>query len=51
MGQASRSGAKLAIIVKEEEIHQGVVTVRRLADGEQATLPMRELIAEVKSWL
>jgi histidyl-tRNA synthetase len=51
MGQASRSGAKLAVIVKEEEINQGMVTVRNLEDGNQDIIPMRELIAGVKSRL
>jgi len=44
---ADRAGARYAAILGERELHDGVVTMRRLADGEQDTVKA----TEVASWL
>jgi histidyl-tRNA synthetase len=44
---ADRSGARFAAIIGEKELAQGVVTMRRLSDGEQETVRA----GEVGSWL
>jgi histidyl-tRNA synthetase len=44
---ADRAGARYAAILGERELHDGVVTMRRLADGEQDTVKA----TEVTSWL
>lgn len=44
---ADRAGATYAAIVGEREAAEGVVTIRRLADGEQTEVPA----ADVVNWL
>ncbi|HZA60628.1 MAG TPA: histidine--tRNA ligase, partial [Actinomycetota bacterium] len=44
---ADRSGARFAAILGEQELADGVVTMRRLSDGEQETVQR----AEVAAWL
>jgi histidyl-tRNA synthetase len=44
---ADRSGARFAAILGERELQDGVVTMRRMADGEQ----VRIKAAEVAAWL
>jgi histidyl-tRNA synthetase len=44
---ADRSGARFAAILGEKELAAGVVTLRRLADGQQETVKA----SEVGSWL
>jgi histidyl-tRNA synthetase len=44
---ADRSGAAYAAIIGERELQDGVVTMRRLADGQQETVKR----SEVASWL
>jgi histidyl-tRNA synthetase len=44
---ADRAGAGYAAIIGEKELAEGVVTMRRLADGEQETVKRNE----VGSWL
>ena len=44
---ADRSGAMFAAILGDKELEQGAVTLRRLADGIQKTVP----IGDVKEWL
>jgi histidyl-tRNA synthetase len=46
---ADRSGAPYAAIVGDREAAGGVVTMRRLADGEQAEVPRGEVIAWIRS--
>jgi histidyl-tRNA synthetase len=47
MRQADRSGAPFAAIIGEQEVADGEVTMRRMADGEQE----RVKLAEVPGWL
>jgi histidyl-tRNA synthetase len=44
---ADRSGARSAAILGEKELAEGVVTMRRLTDGQQETVKA----SEVGSWL
>jgi len=44
---ADRAGATYAAIVGEREIAEGTVTLRRLADGEQETVPAAGLAARL----
>jgi histidyl-tRNA synthetase len=44
---ADRAGAAFAAIVGERELADGVVTLRRLADGEQETVPIGDVAARV----
>jgi histidyl-tRNA synthetase len=44
---ADRTGAAFAAILGERELEDGVVTMRRLADGHQETVKR----SEVASWL
>ena len=46
---ADRSGAPYAAIVGDREAAGGVVTIRRLADGEQTEVPRGEVIAWIRS--
>ena len=46
---ADRSGAAYAAIVGDREAEAGVVTMRRLADGEQAEVPREEVAAWIAS--
>jgi histidyl-tRNA synthetase len=41
---ADRSGAAFAAIVGADEVARDVVTLRRLADGVQETLPTAEVV-------
>jgi histidyl-tRNA synthetase len=44
---ADRSGAMFAAILGDNELAQGAVTLRRLEDGIQKTVP----VADVAGWL
>ncbi len=46
--QADRSGARLALIVGDDELAAGTVTVRDLATGEQGSVPRSEAVARLK---
>jgi histidyl-tRNA synthetase len=46
---ADRSGAPFAAIVGDREAESGVVTVRRLSDGEQTEVPREEVAAWIAS--
>ena len=48
MKQADRLGAAYTVIIGEDEVKNGVVTLRRMADGTQAALPRREVPDAVK---
>lgn len=51
MKSASKSGARVAVIVGEDELAAGTVTVRDLEAGEQRSIPMTDLVADVLSIL
>ncbi|HEX5948057.1 MAG TPA: histidine--tRNA ligase [Actinomycetota bacterium] len=42
---ADRSEAEHAALLGDRELREGVVTIRRLADGEQERVPRREVVA------
>jgi histidyl-tRNA synthetase len=42
---ADRAGAEHAALLGDRELREGVVTMRRLADGEQERVPRREVVA------
>jgi histidyl-tRNA synthetase len=44
---ADRSDASYALIVGERELGEGAVTLRRLADGVQETVPVDDLVARL----
>jgi histidyl-tRNA synthetase len=44
---ADRAGARFALIVGDREAEDGTVTVRRMEDGEQWTIPA----TDVTSWI
>lgn len=48
MKQADRLGAAYALIVGEDEVKNGVVTVRRMADSTQATVPRADVLEAVR---
>ena len=43
MRQASTSGARLAVILGDDEVREQRATVKNLAGGEQQTVPFAEL--------
>ena len=53
MKQADRAGADFAAIVGDQELADGVVTLRRLADGIQKTVPAKDVagwLARLDDW-
>jgi histidyl-tRNA synthetase len=48
MRQADGRGARFALILGARELAAGTVTVRRLADGQQQTLPLEQAIARLR---
>ena len=48
MRQADRLGAAYTLILGEEEVRNGVVMIRRMADSTQASVPRSEAVAAVK---
>ena len=48
MKQADRLGADYVLIIGEDEVKEGMVTVRRMADSTQATVPRADVLAEVR---
>ena len=51
MKAASRSGARLALIVGDDELAAGTVTVRDLEAGEQAAVPVDHVVDHVRKAL
>ena len=51
MKQADRSGAAIALIVGEKEVADGTVTVRRMADAVQETVPREKAVEAVRQGL
>jgi len=51
MKQADRSGAALTLIVGEQEVSDGTVTVRRMADATQETVPREKVVDVVREGL
>jgi len=46
---ADRSGAAYAAVLGERELSEGTVTVRRLADGVEKTMPRNEAVQRLAS--
>jgi len=51
MRAAGRSGARLAVIVGDDELARGVVALKRMSDGEQWEVPVERLVDAVKEQL
>jgi histidyl-tRNA synthetase len=51
MKVADRSGARLALIVGEDEVANNTVTLRTMESGAQQLVPRGELVAQVKTAL
>jgi histidyl-tRNA synthetase len=49
--KANRSGARLAILIGEEELRAGLVTLRDLEAGDQFTVPRADVVARVEEIL
>jgi len=45
MKQADRAGAAYALLIAEDEVAAGAVTVRDLVSGEQTAVPQDEVVA------
>ena len=48
MKQAGRSGARYALLLGEQELAEGTVTVRDLRTGEEKTMPRDEAVASIE---
>jgi histidyl-tRNA synthetase len=48
MKAASKSGARLAVIVGEDEAAAGTATVRDLAAGEQSSVPLADVVDDAR---
>lgn len=51
MRAADRSGARLALVAGDRDIEAGTVGVKDLAMGDQVSVPMDSVVAEVLSRL
>jgi histidyl-tRNA synthetase len=52
MKAADKSGARVALLVGEDEVAQGTVTVRHLrGDAEQESVPRDDIVERVRSLL
>jgi histidyl-tRNA synthetase len=51
MKSANRSGARLALVAGERDLAEGVVQLKDLETGEQAPVPVEEVVATVKERL
>jgi histidyl-tRNA synthetase len=51
MERAGKSGARLAVIIGDDEVENGIVTVRDLGSGEQIPLEMDEAVAAIRARL
>jgi histidyl-tRNA synthetase len=49
LGQADKVGAQFALILGENEVSEGMWTLKNLSDGNQIKLPEPELIAHLRS--
>lgn len=48
MKQANKQNARYALILGDDEIAEGVVMVRNMADSSQEKVPMAEVVAKIK---
>ena len=48
MRDAGRLGAKLAVLIGEDELASGTVTLRDMVTGDQTSIPRAEAIAAIK---
>ena len=47
MRTANNDGYRYAVIIGDDEVQQGTVTLRNMDSGEQATMPQSELISRL----
>ena len=45
---ADREGARYALLIGDEEMEKGVVTIRTLADSQQRQLPMANIVQALR---
>lgn len=51
MKAADRSGARFAVVLGERDLDEGVAQLKELASGEQRTVPLAELVTEIRASL
>ena len=51
MGQADRAKAKFALIIGVDELTRGSLTLRRMADSSQESIPLANVVEEIKKRL
>ncbi len=51
MKSANRSGARLALVLGERDLAEGVVQVKDLQSGEQSPVPLERVVSEVRAKL
>lgn len=51
MKAADRSGARLALVLGDEDLAAGTVAVKNLSNGEQTSVPMEGVVAQIGSIL
>lgn len=51
MKAADRSGARLALVLGDEDLAAGTVAVKNLSNGEQSSVPMESVVAQIGSIL
>jgi histidyl-tRNA synthetase len=51
MGIANKLGAKYVIIIGEEEIEKGIVTLRDMSDGQQETIDVQMISSDIEDKL
>ena len=49
--QANRAGVRYAVLIGEQEMAQGMVTVRDMESGEQSALPLAETVETIRARL
>ncbi len=51
MERAGKSGARIAVLIGDDEVGKGIVTVRDLGSGEQLPLEMEEAVSAIQARL
>jgi histidyl-tRNA synthetase len=47
---ADKSGARFALILGENEVQEGAVSIKDLLEGTQKKVPENELVAALRVW-
>lgn len=51
LGRASTLGARVIVLLGDQEVAKGQATLKNLASGEQVTVPESEVLRRLESWL